>query len=97
MSLRQKQDELLVHGYINRQITYKLQGIPTDIMNLFVLFYHIPFQLLSFSTKYKSRDGIIYTENNKCIVRRGVFSHRYVLVDIEPVTEGIHCWRVQVC
>eukprot|EP01084_Bolivina_argentea_P042160 77770_1 len=53
--------------------------------------------MLTFSSKYKSDDGWKFSDHNRCIERlKGDHSaaYRWILADIEPVFEGIHCWRV---
>lgn len=87
------QNEALVHGYIKQESNDI--DIPLDVISLCVLFYLETYEILRFSEKYKSDDGIQLIDDRKCAHKVGS-RHRYVLCDIEPVSEGIHCWRVKV-
>ena len=103
-TFRKKDDELLVYGYVHEPILNVLQ-IPTEIIEICLKFYMEIYKILQFSDNkelhYISNDGLLLTDNRTCVKR--VFDEtstfhecRYVLADIEPVTNGIHCWRVQV-
>ena len=88
-------DELLVFGYIRCDIDIDDDEIPMDIINLCMLFYHLNFEILSFSTEFCGQDIYQFTQNNQCVtvLESG---HNFILADVEPVTQGIHCWRIQV-
>ena len=97
ISFKLKQ-ELLVHGYIQQQISKLLKvQIPVDIIEVCLLFFMSVFEVLKFSQIYKSHNGITLSDDNKCAIRAGAFNnHEYIIVDDKPVFKGIHCWRVKV-
>lgn len=70
-----------------------------DIIDI-VIKYLIIGKRLKFSTEYQSEDGLELREDNYVLVREGIPTasynkyYRWILADMEPVTEGIHCWRV---
>ena len=92
------QNEIQVYGYIRQQTEAMSLEIPIDIMNICLSFYFETFEMLQFDAKYKSETGIILTDDRKCAKREWIGRdwYRYVMADIEPVREGIHCWRVNV-
>eukprot|EP01084_Bolivina_argentea_P141969 249450_1 len=54
-------------------------------------------EILKFSPQYMSDDGHLeLSDDYKCVTHSGSDSHTYILADIQPVTNGVHCWRVQV-
>lgn len=92
------QNEMLVYGYVKRE-SKDFAEIPLDIINICLLFYMELFEILTFSTEFISDDGIELMDNNKCVMRcddRGMIWHTYAMADIEPVSEGVHCWRIKV-
>ena len=52
-------------------------------------------EVLSFSTTYKSTSQITLSDDNRCATKTQN-GHRYILADSEPVSSGIHCWRIKV-
>ena len=96
-------EEYLVYGYIQQKCSQLLkEAIPTDIIKLCLLFYQRDFEILKFSSKYKSKEGITLSDDNKCVTRikcGDVYSadgHKYCLVEDTPAFNGLHCWRVHV-
>ena len=56
------------------------------------------YEILKFSAIYRSNadtNDLILLDDRKC-VKNTCGRCRYILADIEPVTNGIHCWRVNV-
>ena len=92
---RRQRDELLVFGFIRFDDAVSNKEIPTDIMNLCTDFYHLVFEILSFSDKFCSDEAFTFSDDNRCVTAV-CDGHKWVLADIEPVTEGTHCWRIQV-
>ena len=92
---RERKTKLLISGYIKKQ---KLSiTIPLDIVTVVFQFYFNTFMVLKFSSTFIARGDFILSDDNKCVRRKEPgYARRYVLVDIDPVKTGIHCWRVQV-
>lgn len=90
-------NELLVHGYI-RMDTYS-ESIPLMLQNLCLKFFQLEYQILKFSARYKSNQGLKLTDNNQCVKRiwTGYKSSKWIICDIKPIYKGIHCWRIHVC
>ena len=89
--------EYIVHGYIRRMMT----DIPNDIIKICLSFYLLDYQILKWSQEYKTNDeGLILLDNDKCVKRTDYVAndrlHRWMMPDIEPVDNGIHCWRVKI-
>ena len=63
------------------------------------MFYLELFEILRFSEEFHS-DSIGLIDDGKCAKKGGKgaqrWGHSYTMADIEPVFEGIHCWRVKV-
>ena len=97
MSEREREKEkekLLIVGYM-RQIN--ITNIPLDIINLFILFYHATYKILQFSKIYCTQKAYVFSDDNKCVTRsRTSGGMAYIVADIEPVKDGIHCWRIKV-
>ena len=101
MATRKEVDLLLTHGFIRKKQRKYHKIIPNDIMNMCFIFYHLPFEYLKWSNNFKSADGLLLTDDNKCVTRYhkkgwSARSHRYILADCDPVFTGQHCWRIQV-
>ena len=91
-----EEDCLLIYGYIRIQNISKIE-IPTDIKELFIQFHHEEFRRLKFSKKFVCNEkGYEFSEDNKCVKRCDPSGMNWILVDDEPVKQGIHCWRIQV-
>ena len=52
--------------------------------------------ILKFSTAYKSHGSFELSDDNRCAKKIGGSNHKWILVDTEPVSTGIHCWRMKV-
>ena len=91
----EKKNKILVFGYIRSQSNEFKIIIPFDINNLCLKFYHLIFEILTFSSKFKSKDGLILSDDNKCVSSTTSF-HCYILTTSDPVFHGVHCWRVHV-
>ena len=89
------QSEILVHGYIKME-SKNASEFPLDIMNICLVFYLELFRILRFSDKFISKDGTELRDDNRCAIKSLEFGHNYIMADVEPVFNGIHCWRVQV-
>ena len=90
--------EYIVHGYIRRLM---IADIPSDIIKMCLSFYLLNYQILRWSKEYKTNDaGLILFDNDKCVKRTDYVTnqrlYRWILPDIEPVDNGIHCWRVKI-
>ena len=90
----QLRNEMLVHGYIKRE-SKDIIDIPLDVMSICLLFYLEVFEILKFSDKFISKEGIELLDDNKC-VRAIEWDHIYAMPDIEPVFQGVHCWRAKI-
>lgn len=90
-------NQLLVFGYIGIEINSK--SIPILIKNLCIKYFELEYEILKFSTKYKSKHGLKLTDNNQCVKRiwTGYKSNKWILCDTKPIYKGVHCWRVHVC
>ena len=91
-------DELLVYGFIHKPLLKPL-NIPLEIINLCLKFYMELYEILKFSDDKKKHyicERLQLSEDRTCVSRPGYTECGYVLADIEPVTYGIHCWRIQV-
>ena len=54
-----------------------------------------PAKILKFSSDLMSPNGLQLGDNHKS-VKNIERSHSYIVVDTEPVTSGVQCWRVKV-
>ena len=104
-AFRKEKDVLLVYGYMHNQSFFNKLQIPIEIIEICLKFFMEIYQIQQFTddieSHYRSSDGLLLTENRTCV--RRVFDNsckweecRYILADIEPLTTGIHCWRIQV-
>ena len=71
------------------------KNLPELIMHIVLSYFYLFHEILKFSTEYKSSDGLQLSDDNRC-VKATKSNHKHILADIEPVTKGIHCWRIQV-
>ena len=69
------------------ELELKYEGMSTDSARI---------EELEFSTEYKSSSNLALSDFNCCVRKTDSKGHRYILVDDEPVTDGIHCWRIKV-
>ena len=96
---RKKQATLLTAGYIRIQkfATEMPTKIPTDIINVIFEFYFETFMVLKFSSTFMAGQGLQLSEDDLSVTRiPPAWDRKYVLVDIDPIHNGVHCWRVQV-
>lgn len=97
--LTDEKSALLVYGCIRSENEiYKLH-IPDSIIDLVVLWYTDTFQILQFSDEFCDRKAFRFEDDRKLIVRQPESidrGHRFIVADIEPLMEGIHCFRSQV-
>ena len=90
-------DHLLVQGFIRIYSQEFSINIPPEIHQLFFLWFHITAQILTWNAEYRSMNTIQLSEDKVLAKRNPVsFQPSYILADIEPVFDGIHCWRIQV-
>eukprot|EP01084_Bolivina_argentea_P106370 190366_1 len=87
-------DQWLVFGYIR----LNNNKLPKDVMATCLLFYHLKYDILTFSQQYKTNDAaLILYDGNKCVHRiLNEDDFGYILGNIEPIKTGIHCWRLNV-
>ena len=94
-----RKSELLVNGLIREYCkTYQLD-IPDEIITLFFIWYHIKSEILKWSETfhYQSKfSSAIDLSQDNTVVRVDSWGPAYILADVEPVTKGIHCWRIEV-
>ena len=98
MSSIQERDGLLVHGYIRMMRIGIRIDIPNDIIEIIVAFYMQLFEKLKWNSDYMD-PGMELLENDECLFasnRTLLDTTSAGLVDIEPVTSGEHCWRMQL-
>ena len=89
-------NESLVHGWIRGQTKTRSVEFPIDIINICLLFYMEVYEILKFNDQFIAETGIELSDDNKCVTRVKGSYHRSIMADVEPVFEGIHCWRAQV-
>ena len=53
-------------------------------------------KILKFSTEFITPNELQLSDDNRCVKKINTSDHTYVLADIDPVTTGIHCWRIKV-
>eukprot|EP01084_Bolivina_argentea_P239194 402044_1 len=97
MSTQQQQDETLVHGYIRKCQKHIHFNIPNDIIEMIALFYVPIFELLQFVkiSTISDEDNNLTLEDNRFLVKSHAYRwNLFVLADIEPIMDGIHCFRV---
>eukprot|EP01083_Nonionella_stella_P007743 22309_1 len=83
-------DLLLIHGYSGLHHKH----IPNEIA-LLITRYIVP--ILPFSEEYMSNwSKWELSDDRKCIKRTSSGQYAYILSDIDPVTSGVHCWRVKI-
>ena len=75
-----------------------------DITHIIIVYYNIT-NILKWSRIYKSKNGTSFefSDDDKCVkkVNESIYistfpSYKWILPDIEPVKEGMHCWRINV-
>eukprot|EP01084_Bolivina_argentea_P239193 402043_1 len=95
MSTQQQKKETLVHGYIRtcqKQIHF---DIPNDIVEMIGVFYIHIFELLQFVKIGTDVNNNLILEDNRYLARiNGYRWQLFVLADIKPIMNGIHCFRV---
>ena len=72
-------------GFNEDELDLKYDGMPMTAI-----------EILKFSTTYQSSSSFELSDDNRCakLVVHGYY--KYILVDTEPVSTGIHCWRMKV-
>ena len=74
-------------------------NIPPIVYHCCLLFFWLKIIPISFSNKYKSNYNIIkLIDNNKAIQKSyvNVDKYPYIALDIEPMSDGIHCFRITI-
>ena len=106
----QLKDELLVFGYIKKRNKQFCIIMPQDLIEIVLMFYMQIHEILKWSRKYIGKlskyhhlhsngptSWIEYSDNDKCVSKKNKYDGNfYVLADVEPVSDKIHCWRVYV-
>eukprot|EP01084_Bolivina_argentea_P229575 387437_1 len=90
---------ILCNGFLRTINIEEIEHIPNDICNICVQYYNYSTSL-TFSPIYHIKDGFILSDNNKCCTSGNHSQNHgfgsYILADIIPATNGIHCWRVHI-
>ena len=89
--------ELLVWGYVRElEKSEALSNIiPSSIYQLIHELYPKAW-LLKFIDEYRSKMDLVLSHDNTTVYTKGNRTQRFILCDIEPIREGIHCWRISV-
>ena len=90
-------DRLLSFGFVRTYCVQFQLDIPTDIMSLVFVWYHIRVEILKWCTEYHG-EGIKLLDGHRLAQQPADQDGgpAWVLPDVEPVYSGIHCWRIQV-
>ena len=64
-----------------------------DIFQVIIDYYAVVEQL-RFS-KFLATHDLRLWDDRKCVTN-GRTGHRFIVVDIEPVKSGVHCWRAKI-
>ena len=93
---RKQKDELIVYGFVKTNYTNEAV-FPSALIDLCFLFYHIQYEILKWSTRYKSK-GLQLTMDNTCIAEQSSnkSGYKYSLCDTDPVKSGKFCWRFEI-
>ena len=98
MQRSQKQRAHLVFEYWFRTTIGNKMISNNDLIKLTLDFYNDAV-ILQFSEKFQSPNHhLSLSDNNKCATRNDNRSsvYEWIMPDIDPVLNGIHCWRVHV-
>ena len=95
-STRRERDKLCVDGY-NRICMKELKiVVPMKLLDLMLLFYHLQYIMIEWSSVYKT-DTVLLSTDNKVVKSPIEMTHNHVwIIAKDPVIEGIHCWRLFV-
>ena len=102
MQLREKEN-LLVCGYLRLKCKeLKVNDFPPELVNMCFVWYHQRYEILRWSSKYKTNQLLELSDDNRCVTRRdgiiggssGCYNYQWILCDVEPVFSGTHCWRL---
>eukprot|EP01084_Bolivina_argentea_P227717 384634_1 len=87
---------LLVYGYWRSYCKMLSVQSYKDVVHLCVSFYCTWFKILKWNTIHYTNNILTLNDNNKCVKRLdGSNEHAYILANIDPVKDGIHCWRIK--
>lgn len=95
------ESKCLVKGYIRENYPERITKpymIPSRMIEtcLSLLLDNL-YKKLTFSTKYKSDKGLDLIDDNQCVRKSDNYPRTtWILGDIEPVHDGIYCWRIFV-
>ncbi len=97
---RKQKDEFTVSGYIRQQSNNTLI-FPAALIDLCFLFYHIKYEILKWSTEFKT-EGLELTDDGRCIAEQSAETtkklrgYKYALCDAIPIKFGKACWRFRI-
>lgn len=90
-------DELLVSGYC-RMVLQKSEALtlPSELIHLLFEWFHQRFEILKWSEQYRTKDAMKLSDDSRCVTRAQmkVQGYQWILCDVDPVFEGVHCWRL---
>ena len=78
------------------------KNVVIDDLISIIIRYANDLEILSFSTKFKSPNGLELYDDNKCVHRNNVewsnstYGERFIFCNATPVYNGTHCWRIKV-
>lgn len=84
-------NQKLVDGYIRKE----QQNTPPEIAGIIFLYFHILCEILEFDPDFKA-EGVELSDDKKC-AKKKIGQQIYILAGGDPVTQGEHLWRLNVC
>eukprot|EP01084_Bolivina_argentea_P203110 346934_1 len=99
IALKIEQSECLIFGYVKNECIKHRITIPRELIELIVLWFHQKYSILQFDKRYSSdicigQIAFMFEEDRKLLTKLNI-GHSYVLADIEPLFEGVHCFRTK--
>ena len=94
--LSEKTANILVNGYIRNECKKLDISMPDSLLELVFLWFCQKYQILKFSKTHRSEPGFYAFSKNSTMIRKKKGGHSYILADIQPLFEGVHCFRVEV-
>eukprot|EP01084_Bolivina_argentea_P125637 222576_1 len=94
-----KETAKLISEHWCRTILNRITISMTDIISIITLFCYRDPKILQWSTIFKSPNGYLkLIDDRKCVQRNDTerYLYEWIMPDIDPVLNGIHCWRVHV-
>eukprot|EP01083_Nonionella_stella_P027834 76668_1 len=87
----------LVTGYFRENCPATTSGfvVPRQIIKTCLMFTTPLYQTLTFSDTFKSAKGFVFFDDRQCVRKLDNYPRTtWILSDVEPVYDGIHCWRI---